>query len=64
MHTTKYKLKFIEYFLILTLSSSIKYADFEFEGKKVFEGMDPHDIEMTFMKKKFFQNFLKHIKTM
>ena len=42
-------------------SSSIKYADFEFEGKKVFEGMDPQDIEIAFMKKKFFQNCLKHI---
>jgi len=42
-------------------TNSIKYADFEFEGKKVFEGMDPQDNEMTFMKKKFFQNCLKHI---
>ena len=41
--------------------SSIKYSDFEFEGKKVFEGMDPKHTELAFMKKKFFQSCLKHI---
>merc|ERR1712034_110565 len=45
----------------MLLSSSIKYSDFEFEGKKVFEGMDPRHTELAFMKKKFFQSCLKHI---
>lgn len=42
-------------------TNSIKYSDFEFEGKKVFEGMDPKHTELAFMKKKFFQSCLKHI---
>lgn len=43
-------------------AGSIKYADFEFEGQKVFAGMaDTEDKEITFMKKKFFQSSLKHI---
>jgi len=42
-------------------TNSIKYSDFEFEGKKVFEGMDPRHTELAFMKKKFFQSCLKHI---
>lgn len=42
-------------------TNSIQYEDFEFEGKKVFEGMDPRHTELTFMKKKFFQSCLKHI---
>jgi len=43
----------------LLSSSSIKYEDFEFEGKKVFSGMQ--EKEITFMKKKFFQSCLNHI---
>jgi len=42
-------------------TSSIKYEDFEFEGKKVFSGMKNSDTEITFMRKKFFQSCLKHI---
>jgi len=42
-------------------TNSIKYSEFEFEGKKVFEGMDPKHTELAFMKKKFFQSCLKHI---
>ena len=42
-------------------SSSIKYEDFEFEGRKVFSGMDGDNKEITFMKKKFFQSCLNHI---
>jgi len=42
-------------------SGSIKYADFEFEGQKVFGGLANPDTEITFMKKKFFQSSLKHI---
>ena len=42
-------------------SSSIKYEDFEFEGRKVFGGMDGENKEITFMKKKFFQSCLNHI---
>merc|ERR1712179_841983 len=41
--------------------SSIKYEDFEFEGRKVFSGMDGENKEITFMKKKFFQSCLNHI---
>jgi len=41
-------------------TNSIKYADFEFEGKKVFAGMT-EDTEITFLRKKFFQSCLKHI---
>jgi len=41
--------------------SSIKYADFTYEGEKVFEGLSKEDKEITFMKKKFFQSALKHI---
>jgi len=41
-------------------TNSIKYGDFEFEGKKVFSGMT-EDTEITFMRKKFFQSCLKHI---
>lgn len=40
-------------------AGTVKYADFEFEGKKVFAGVE--DTEVTFMKKKFFQSSLKHI---
>ena len=42
-------------------SSSIKYEDFEFEGRKVFSGMAGDNKEVTFMKKKFFQSCLNHI---
>merc|ERR1712080_774676 len=42
-------------------ASSIKYKDFVFEGKKVFEGLGKENTEITFMKKKFFQSALKHI---
>jgi len=50
-------------------ASSIRYADFEFEGRKIFEGIGSSeadsegnlDTEITFMKKKFFQSALKHI---
>jgi len=41
--------------------SSIKYADFTYQGEKVFEGLSKDDKEITFMKKKFFQSALKHI---
>lgn len=41
-------------------TNSIKYEEFEFEGKKVFSGMT-EDTEITFMRKKFFQSCLKHI---
>jgi len=41
-------------------TNSIKYEDFEYEGKKVFSGMTG-DTEITFMRKKFFQSCLKHI---
>ena len=41
-------------------ASSIKYADFTYQGEKVFAGMEG-DTEITFMKKKFFQSALKHI---
>eukprot|EP00092_Neocalanus_flemingeri_P037729 GFUD01041077.1.p1 GENE.GFUD01041077.1~~GFUD01041077.1.p1 ORF type:complete len:299 (+),score=60.64 GFUD01041077.1:75-971(+) len=42
-------------------TNSINYSEYEFEGKKVFEGMDPNHTELAFMKKKFFQSCLKHI---
>jgi len=50
-------------------ASSIRYADFEYEGRKIFEGIGSSeadsqgnpDTEITFMKKKFFQSALKHI---
>jgi len=42
-------------------TNSINYGDFEFEGRKVFESMNPPDTELAFMKKKFFQSCLKHI---
>jgi len=42
-------------------TNSIKYGDYEFEGTKVFEGMDPKHTELAFMKKKFFQSCLTHI---
>jgi len=42
-------------------TNSIQYADYEFEGKKVFDGMDSNHTELAFMKKKFFQSCLKHI---
>merc|ERR1712172_316510 len=50
-------------------ASSIRYTDFEYEGKKIFEGIGSSeadsegnpDTEITFMKKKFFQSALKHI---
>jgi hypothetical protein len=45
----------------LQASGNIKYADYTFEGKKVFAGMEGVDTEITFMKKKFFQSSLKHI---
>ena len=41
-------------------ASSIRYADFTYQGEKVFAGMEG-DTEITFMKKKFFQSALKHI---
>ena len=41
--------------------SSVLYRDFEYDGKKVFEDMDPIHPEIAFMKKKFFQSCLKHI---
>jgi len=42
-------------------TNSVKYSEFEFQGEKVFEGMNPIHTELTFMKKKFFQSCLKHI---
>ena len=50
-------------------SSTTRYADFEYEGRKIFEGIGSSeadtegnpDTEITFMKKKFFQSALKHI---
>jgi len=42
-------------------TNSVLYRDFEYEGKKVFEDMDPIHPEIAFMKKKFFQSCLKHI---
>jgi len=39
--------------------STIKYADFEYEGERVLEGIP--DEEITYLKKKFFQSALKHI---
>jgi len=42
-------------------TNSISYEDFQFEGCKVFSGMDPQDTEITFLRKKFFQSCLKHI---
>ena len=42
-------------------TNSIKYEDFEFEGKKVFSGMGPENQEITFMRKKFFQSSLNYI---
>jgi len=42
-------------------TNSIKYEDFEFEGKKIFSGMNGDNTEITFMRKKFFQSCLKHI---
>jgi len=41
--------------------NSLEYKDFEFEGKKVFEGMGETHTDLAFMKKKFFQSCLKHI---
>lgn len=40
-------------------SGSIQYSDFEYEGEKVLEGLP--DMEVTYLKKKFFQSALKHI---
>lgn len=42
-------------------TNSVEYQGFEFEGKKVFRGMDRRHPEITMMKKKFFQSCLKHI---
>jgi len=42
-------------------TNCVTYSEFEFEGKKVFEGMDPKHTDLAFMKKKFFQSCLKHI---
>jgi len=43
-------------------ASTISYADFTYEGEKVFaDMMNGEDTEITFMKKKFFQSSLKHI---
>ena len=43
-------------------AGSIKYADFQYKGEKVFEGLaDTKDTDITFMRKKFFQSALKHI---
>jgi len=42
-------------------SSSVRYDDFTYEGKKVFSGIADEEIEITFMTKKFFQSALKHI---
>jgi len=41
-------------------SSSIKYDEFEWQGKKALEGIKDDD-EITFLRKKFFQSALKHI---
>lgn len=45
----------------LQASGSIKYADWTFEGEKVFAGMAGGNTEILYMKKKFFQSSLKHI---
>jgi len=45
----------------LLATNSIKYADFEYEGNKVFAGINGDNTEITFMRKKFFQSCLKHI---
>lgn len=42
-------------------TNTIKYEDFEYEGKKIFNGLNGDDTEITFMRKKFFQSCLKHI---
>jgi len=42
-------------------TNSVAYQDFEFDGKKVFRGMDKRHPEITMMKKRFFQSCLKHI---
>ena len=47
--------------LYFDLFSSIVYRDFEYEGEKPFEEMNPVHPELAMMKKKFFQSCLKHI---
>merc|ERR1711915_8786 len=42
-------------------TNSVAYQDFEYEGNKVFGGMDKRHPEITMMKKKFFQSCLRHI---
>eukprot|EP00092_Neocalanus_flemingeri_P095351 GFUD01121321.1.p1 GENE.GFUD01121321.1~~GFUD01121321.1.p1 ORF type:complete len:258 (+),score=73.42 GFUD01121321.1:71-844(+) len=42
-------------------TNTIKYEDFEYEGKKIFNGLNGDNTEITFMRKKFFQSCLKHI---
>jgi len=42
-------------------TTSIVYEDFQYEGAKVFSGMEAGNTEITFMRKKFFQSCLKHI---
>jgi len=42
-------------------TSSIRYADFTYEGEKVLGGGGLQGQEITFLKKKFFQSALKHI---
>jgi len=42
-------------------TNSVSYQDFEYEGNKVFRGMDKRHPEITMMKKKFFQSCLRHI---
>ena len=42
-------------------AGSVQYADFEFQGRRVFAGMEGSDTGVTFMKKKFFQSSLTHI---
>ena len=37
------------------ICSSVNYSDFEYDGKKVFENMEPVHTDIAFMKKKFFQ---------
>jgi len=42
-------------------AGTVQYADFEYQGKRVFAGMEGGDTGVTFMKKKFFQSSLTHI---
>jgi len=58
--TGKYSQKAFSTIGMLKVNSVI-YSDFEYEGRKVFENMEPVHTDITFMKKKFFQSCLKHI---